>query len=111
MGAAFNSLAVKENFADAPTETLRIASPAVGAPAEAVPQYWHRAAGLDDRFIAQAESRQRVKLALEHVVTASAPNGAAVNTAIKIKAFLFISLFIKKLYQKRAGGAKGKINL
>jgi len=81
----------------------------VGAPADAVPQYWHRAAGFDDRFIAHAESRQRVRFAREHVVTARAQQGSDTKNAVKYKTFLFISLFNNKLYQKSPRGAKRKI--
>lgn len=86
-------MAVNEYFADAPTDTARIASPAAGVPADAVPQYWHRADGLDDILIAHAESRQRVKFAREHVVAAFDVSGMAAITDIKNNAFLFISLF------------------
>lgn len=66
-GAFFRSLSLMLYFADAPTETLRIAFLDDGLPAVAVPQYWHRAAAFDDWFIAHAESKQRVRLAREHV--------------------------------------------
>lgn len=51
-----------------PTDTLRISFFDDGAPAVAVPQYWHRADGFEDMFIAHAESRQRVRFAREHAV-------------------------------------------
>ena len=67
-------------LADVPTETLRIALPDGGVPAPAEPQYWHRAAGLDDTFIAQTESRHRVRFAREHVVVAIAAFAVNIDT-------------------------------
>ena len=67
-GAFCNSLADKLYFADVPTDTLRIVL--VGVPASAVPQYWQRAAGLDDTLIAHTESKHRVKSATLHAACA-----------------------------------------
>ena len=43
-----------------------------GRPADDVPQYWHRADGFEDIFIAHAESRHRVRFAREHLAAAFA---------------------------------------
>ncbi len=64
-------------------------------PALAVPQYWHRAAGLLPTLMAQAESKQRVKFAREHVVAASDAIGPSSSVKIKNTVFLFISLLVK----------------
>lgn len=107
-GADFSSLAENEYFADVPTDTLRMASPAAGAPADAVPQYWHRAAGFDDMFIAHAESRQRVKFAREQVVTAFAVRGTAVIIAVKNMFLIFISLYVFNYIKKAVGAQREK---
>ena len=57
-------------FALVPTDMLCIALLDFGSPAPVVPQYWQRAAGFDETFIAQTESKQRVKFAREHDVAA-----------------------------------------
>lgn len=67
-----------------------------GVPAFDVPQYWHRAAGLDDMFIAHTESRHRVRLIWEQVADHARP-GHTIKHKIKIRIFLFISLFHKSI--------------
>lgn len=87
-------------LADVPTETLRMPLSAGAAPALAVPQYWHRAAGFDDMFIAHAESKQRVKFAREHVVAPNDVPGISRIAATKYKVCVFISLYIIKTISK-----------
>ncbi len=107
VGAFFNSLSGILYLADAPADTARIALFG-GVPALDVPQYWHRAAGFDDMFIAHAESRQRVKLAREHDAVAAyddpspSMNSALpqANLLIKCIFFCFIFSLYGKLYQK-----------
>ena len=90
-----------------PADTVRIAFLG-GVPAFDVPQYWHRAAGFDDTFIAHTESRQRVKLAREHdTVAAYDVPVASINSAlqqanliIKCIFLCFIFSLYGKLYQK-----------
>lgn len=65
-----------------------------GVPALDVPQYWHRAAGFDDTFIAHAESRHRVKFATEHDA-AFAIAGHIDIPSIKSNLVGFISLLCK----------------
>jgi len=79
------------------------------APADAVPQYWHRAAGFDDMFIAHAESKHRVKFAREHAAGAafSAP-GTENIIAVKYKICVFISLCLGFIITKINLYAKGK---
>lgn len=55
-------------FADVPMDTERIAFLDDGVPADAVPQYWQRADGFDDMFIAHTESKHRVRFAREQAV-------------------------------------------
>ena len=78
-------------FADVPTDTARM-PPDFGSPALAVPQYWHRAAGLDDMLIAHAESKQRVKFAREQDVAAQEFPEISANAIIKSSICVFISL-------------------
>jgi len=72
-------------------------------PADDVPQYWHRAAGFEDTFIAHAESRQRVRFALEHAVAPYADVPMVPNITVKNINFLFISLFKKEYIKKCLG--------
>ena len=77
-------------FADAPAEIDFMAVDFAGAPADAEPQYWQRAAGFAFMLIAHAESRQRVKFVTEH-----APNakfGITNNENIKKPKRYFITL-------------------
>lgn len=104
-GAFLSSFSDKVMAADVPTDTLRMPFDAGIPPANAVPQYWHRAAGFDDTFMAHAESKQRVKFAREHV-TASAIPGARPQVSKKSKMCLLISLYIIKNYIKKAGGVQ-----
>ena len=64
-----------------------------GVPALDVPQYWHRAAGFDETFIAHTESKQRVKFICEHVVAANAAHGIINAPIMKKQILCFISLF------------------
>jgi len=78
------------------------------APALAVPQYWQRAAGFDDMLIAHAESKQRVKLAREHVVAPNDVPGISRTAATKYKVCVFISLFNTESISKIVWGCKRK---
>lgn len=95
-------------LAEEPTDTLRIPLSVGAAPALAVPQYWHRAAGFDDMFIAHAESKQRVKLAREHVVAPNDVPGISSIAATKYKVCVFISLFNTEKYIKNSLGVQKK---
>lgn len=79
------------NLVDVPTADTDLIPVFVGVPASAVPQYWHRAAGLVEMFIAHTESRHRVKLAREHA--ACAKHGANMEHIAKNANFLNISLY------------------
>ena len=65
-------MSVNEYLADVPTDTLRIPVSVGGVPADDVPQYWQRAAGLVDMFIAHAESKHLFKYATEHFFAGAA---------------------------------------
>ena len=93
-------------LADVPTDTDRM--PVLGGvPAPDVPQYWHRADGFDDTFIAHTESRQRVKFAREHVGAASAPlNINRIGNKNNVCVFIFSLSGV--LYQKISRTAKRK---
>ena len=86
--------------ADAPKDKLRMPDFFGGVPALDVPQYWHRAAGFDDTFIAHAESRQRVKFATEQDA-AFATTGHIIMPSVKNSVLCFISLFMGKYIKKR----------
>ena len=78
-----------------------------GSPALAVPQYWHRAAGFDDTFIAQTESKHRVKFICEHVAAAATAGHA--NTAnAKNMMLCFISLLTNSISKKIFTGKQKK---
>ncbi len=105
-GAVRNSRSVKLYFVDCPTVTLDRPFCDGGVPADDVPQYWHRAAGFMPMFIAHAESRHRVRFALEHfdgVAMVSNAHNPTKNT-VRIRFVDFISLpsiteqYIKKTY-------------
>lgn len=69
-----------------------------GVPASAVPQYWHRADGFADKFIAHAESKHRVKFMREHVAAVAIP-GVAIKPMMKIAILIVIlsrSIIISK---------------
>lgn len=70
-----------------------------GVPAFDVPQYWQRAAGFVDMFIAQTESRQCVKFAREHA--AYDKPGTKAKQSAKNASFLNISLLLDKNYIKK----------
>jgi len=80
-------------------------------PALAVPQYWHLAAGFDEMFIAQAESRHRVRFALEQVVAALPIAGNNAVTNAKNNIFVFISLFSTNYIKKWHSPQKKKTSL
>lgn len=94
-------------FADVPTDMLFI--PFLldgGMPAADVPQYWHRAARLEEMFIAHAESRQRVRFAWEHLDTACAFVHSSVTDNKNISCVFIFSLVgnytkIKRHKQKK----------
>jgi hypothetical protein len=79
-----------------------------GVPALSEPQYWQRAAGFDDMFIAHTESKQRVKLAREHCcVAANAPEHTEINNnEDKMRCFIFSLLMDYIIIWQ--GGAKKK---
>lgn len=91
VGADFNSLSVMLYLGEDPTETLRMPLDD-GEPALGVPQYWHRADGFDDMFIAHAESKHLVRFAREHEDAAQEPPGISVIASIKSVICVFISL-------------------
>ena len=86
-GAERNSRAVIVFFDDVPADMLRMFD--AGVPAWAVPQYWQRAAGFDDKFIAHAESKQRVKFMREHVAPKTISGTTSKDNA-KIAIFFII---------------------
>jgi hypothetical protein len=79
-----------------------------GVPALSEPQYWQRAAGFDEIFIAHTESKQRVKLAREHCcVAANAPEHTEINNnEDKMRCFIFSLLMDYIIIWQ--GGAKKK---
>ena len=104
-GAFFKSLAEIVFLDDAPGVTDFIAD-AAGVPASAVPQYWHRAAGLEDRFIAHAESKHFVRFIREQ--GAAHPIWGITQRPNIKSANLFIIFSLKGYYTKKADVIKGK---
>ena len=91
VGAFFRSLSLMLYFADAPADIdFMPFFVDGGVPAVDVPQYWHRAAGLDVILIAHAESRQRVKFACEHFDAACAcEHSRTADIKVNICFFIF----------------------
>ena len=82
---------------DWPSDKLRMPPEVVfGVPALDVPQYWQRAAGFDDTFIAHTESKHLVRFICEHVAAMTVP-GQVIRENIKNRVFFFISLFPRSI--------------
>ena len=105
VGAFFKSFAEIVFLEDVPAVKDFIA-PAAGSPASAVPQYWHRAAGLDDKFIAHAESKHFVKFIREQ--GAAQPIWGNTPKPNAKSASFFIIFSLKGYYTKKTDSIKGK---